>query len=62
MNSGSAIAAAVLYPAEVINMKTLIKKIKTVHFGNTLLFVPFIIMGGRLVFRVIMNTWNMIEG
>jgi len=43
-------------------MKTLISKMKSVHFGNTFLFVPFIIMGGRLVFRVIMNTWNMIEG
>lgn len=25
------------------------------------LFIPLIIMGGRLVFRVIMNTWNMLE-
>jgi|GEM_PF-1339426 len=26
-----------------------------------LLFIPLIIMGGRLVARIIMNTWNMIE-
>lgn len=25
------------------------------------LFIPLIIMGGRLVARIIMNTWNMIE-
>jgi len=61
MNLALAADRAASFQAEN-NMKTLISKMKSVHFGNTFLFVPFIIMGGRLVFRVIMNTWNMIEG
>lgn len=27
----------------------------------TFYFVPFLVMAGRLAFRVVMNTWNMIE-
>ncbi|GEM_PF-4579504 len=28
---------------------------------HTLYFLPLIIMGGRLVVRVILNLWNMLE-
>ena len=33
------------------------------HFccGTVLLFIPLIIMGGKLAARLVMNLWNLIE-
>ena len=34
---------------------------KGIVYGHTMMFWPLIVMGGRLVVRVILNTWDLIE-
>jgi hypothetical protein len=48
---------------ETINREISTQKNRFWHVGicHTLYFWPFIVMGGRIVARAVLNIWNMIE-
>jgi hypothetical protein len=41
------------------------KKFKKYYYfvpNHALLFLPLIVMGGKLAVRIVLNLWNMVEG
>lgn len=61
MNLGSAVKRVALFQAAMTTNKKKFNFLMQRGFCTVLLFIPLIVAGGRLVTRVVLNLWNMLE-
>jgi hypothetical protein len=61
MNLVLAAVTADLFQAAMTTNKKKFNFLMQRGFCTVLLFIPLIVAGGRLVTRVVMNLWNMLE-